>query len=410
MKRTLKRIVYIFLFPFIWPLLLLKVLKKKIPEKTLVKKNKEEKKTIATLFLTIFISMIITFIIGNLIFGYEEVNGEIQAKEITVNLMIFNSLGSTIIMFLILKGYNFSRLNKVINRIIKQTYQRKPKETSKVELNKELDHEPNEEQKEISPQISNYNYFKKSEDISDRIEDKLEMQLDSLLPEIREKINISDTNNNFYNKLQELNISEKTFDKAMHYYDRTIFKPDLNPCSKDDLEVLKNEEVQFLNDLGLVRQEKEFPYMIRIVTDEMLIREARTFQNYVKDRGLIIPDLKNIDQLNNGFEFEKYVANLLAEIEFIDIIRLNNFDKNGADILASKNNIRYAFKCKYYSKQVGVSALKEVLKGTVYHYARVPVVVTNYEFNKNAKEYAEKYNIQLWDRYKIIKLLESVSG
>ena len=236
------------------------------------------------------------------------------------------------------------------------------------------------------------------------VSDNVEVDYDKVLLEVRKRISVSEElkpDTTDYFSLYE--IDTKIYNKAKNYYSRSIFKNRLNPCSKEDREVLNWEEIKFLNGLGLIEQEKEFPYMVTIIEDSKTIDLGFKFQMYKKDRIIYIPDIDELDKLKNGFEFEEYVVNFLKEQEYLEIEKLSNFDKNGADILALKNNIRYAFKCKYFTKPVGISAVKEVIKGSTYHYARVPVVVTNSTFNDNAKKHGELYNVQLWDRYYLIE-------
>lgn len=224
----------------------------------------------------------------------------------------------------------------------------------------------------------------------------------SLRPESTSDDNIDTSfSDNTIEELKKYDISLKMLQKSFNYYDRSIFKETLNPFDKKDREMLRWEEISVLNYFGLIHQDNVFPYLIHIDMNPNNILTAKTMIWFEHNKKLHIPDMKNIDNLNNGYEFIDYIANLLDCIGFENIEKLSNYDKNGIDMIATKDGIRYGFRCVYSSNKVGVSKLKETITGTNYHIARVPVVVTNSKFNSNAKKYADLYNVQLWDFEKI---------
>jgi len=78
----------------------------------------------------------------------------------------------------------------------------------------------------------------------------------------------------------------------------------------------------------------------------------------------------------------------------------------GVDVIAYKDNIKYAIQCKKYSSKVGIKAVQEVIGSRSMHKCHVGVVLTNNYFTKSAIELAEKNNIFLWDRNKLDELLK----
>lgn len=116
----------------------------------------------------------------------------------------------------------------------------------------------------------------------------------------------------------------------------------------------------------------------------------------------IIKDILNrrphpMDELE-GLEFEYYCADLLKNNGFIDVEVTKASGDFGADILAEKDGITYAFQCKCYDKPIGVHAIEEIYAGRDFYDRMVGVVMTNQYFTDPAVKMAEKFNILLWDR------------
>lgn len=112
-------------------------------------------------------------------------------------------------------------------------------------------------------------------------------------------------------------------------------------------------------------------------------------------------DLSNI---NNGIDFEKFCSSLLNENNFTDICLTKQSNDYGVDIIAFKDDIKYAFQCKFYSQPVGVSSVQEICAGKNYYNCHIAVVITNTTFTKNAIELAKRNNVLLWDYSKINSL------
>ncbi|AOZ97673.1 restriction endonuclease [Butyrivibrio hungatei] len=99
-----------------------------------------------------------------------------------------------------------------------------------------------------------------------------------------------------------------------------------------------------------------------------------------------------------GHDFEYYCADLLKDNGFLEVEVTKGSGDFGADILAEKDGITYAFQCKCYDKPIGVKAVQEIYAGRDYYGRMVGVVMTNQYFTQPAVELAQKLNIMLWDR------------
>ena len=106
---------------------------------------------------------------------------------------------------------------------------------------------------------------------------------------------------------------------------------------------------------------------------------------------------------HNGHEFEHTVAALL---------RMNGFDAKvtkgsgdyGADVIATKDNVKWVFQCKWYSHPVGFEAVREAYGALNWYRADKAAVITNSTFTRQAKQYAEEYRVQLFNGAELEKL------
>ena len=107
-----------------------------------------------------------------------------------------------------------------------------------------------------------------------------------------------------------------------------------------------------------------------------------------------------------GHEFEHYCADLLKKDGFQDIYVTKGSGDFGADILAEKAGVTFAFQCKCYTEPVGVKAVQEIYAGRDYYDRMVGVVMSNQYFTEPARKAADKLKIILWDRDYLMTLEE----
>ncbi|MFI3261068.1 MAG: restriction endonuclease [bacterium] len=118
-------------------------------------------------------------------------------------------------------------------------------------------------------------------------------------------------------------------------------------------------------------------------------------------------DLELIDNKMNGFEFEEYSKYLLENNNFQDVFVTSSSGDFGVDIVAFKDDVKYAIQCKKYTGTVGIKAVQEVIASKSVNDCHVAAVLTNSTFTKSAIELAYKNNVLLWDREYLCKMIES---
>lgn len=105
----------------------------------------------------------------------------------------------------------------------------------------------------------------------------------------------------------------------------------------------------------------------------------------------------NYDDMN-GYQFEKFCADILRKNGFENIELTQGSGDHGIDILAEKDNITYAIQCKCYSSNIGNSAVQQAHTGKSLYHKDIAVVITNRYFTTQAIEEADALGVKLWDR------------
>lgn len=139
---------------------------------------------------------------------------------------------------------------------------------------------------------------------------------------------------------------------------------------------------------------------------EILMRDIDEITENIKGKN----EKKDFKEEMSGFDFELYSADLLKANGF-DRVSVTQFSGDyGVDIIAYKDDIKYAIQCKKYSSPVGIKAVQEVIGSKSMNDCHVAVVLTNNIFTKNAQELAEKNNVLLWDKHKLNEMIEKTKN
>lgn len=143
--------------------------------------------------------------------------------------------------------------------------------------------------------------------------------------------------------------------------------------------------------------------LISIVTVLGLVFKPK--QKPVKINAASLAKIGQIDDMD-GHDFEYWCANLLRRLGYEDVHVTSGSGDQGVDIIAVKDGNRWAFQCKRYSSNVGNAAVQQVYAGMRVYQCQIGAVITNQHFTESAKTLANKTNIQLWDRRKLIALMQ----
>lgn len=142
---------------------------------------------------------------------------------------------------------------------------------------------------------------------------------------------------------------------------------------------------------------------------DCIIIWTKIFKNYNSNKINPYNEIIYIDNLSDGWQFEKYTANLLKKLGYSNIKVTSGSGDYGVDVLASKSGIKYAIQCKLYSNPVGNKAIQEIYSGKDFYKCDVAVVITNSTFTKAAIQLATSLNVTLIDRIALINLLKQLN-
>lgn len=120
-----------------------------------------------------------------------------------------------------------------------------------------------------------------------------------------------------------------------------------------------------------------------------------------------LPNEKTIDfDSMTGLEFEGFCAEILEKNGYDNVSVTRGSGDQGVDIIAYRDGVKYGFQCKCYTADIGNKAVQEIYAGKTYYQCHVGIVLTNRQFTPAAIDLAKKNGIVLWDRSKLLELIE----
>lgn len=245
--------------------------------------------------------------------------------------------------------------------------------------------------------------------------------LDEILKQMHEA-NIIGQYNQILMTPQELEKFLDIYEPTLFNCQHTIFDKDIFLCmgeiifdkGVDDVYDSMNED-EVLDYLTIMEKLKIIAYnsetneydIISSKEDFLKICECipRSFSNEeyeIQDQDYQGKDFDNM----SGLEFERYCGYILKKNSFSDIKITQASGDHGIDILAEKAGINYAFQCKCYSDDVGNEAVQQAHTGKSLYHMDIAVVITNRFFTQQAQEEAKQLGVKLWDRNKLLELVD----
>lgn len=146
------------------------------------------------------------------------------------------------------------------------------------------------------------------------------------------------------------------------------------------------------------------------VDNEFILNNLLSMFKGIKERQYSYDSVggqQNID-IMDGHEFEYFCAELLKKNGYENVDVTQGSGDQGIDVIAYKDGIKYGIQCKCYSSDIGNKAVQEVFAGKAFYECHVGVVLTNRFFTKSAEELAKKNGIILWDRNKLLELMDNI--
>lgn len=219
------------------------------------------------------------------------------------------------------------------------------------------------------------------------------------------KYNISEINQ-YKQEINQLILKEKELKKQIIESENTLHK--LEKMTKQEENISKTIKEEKKTSDELKRENKKLKNKNIELQEEINILEERINPLREKIEFIDACKLEYIDELD-GFEFESFVAELLTCLGYNNSIVTKSSGDYGIDVIAIKDDIKYAIQCKNYSQPVGNKAVQEAYSGKSFYNCHVAIVVTNNYFTNSAKKQAEKNDVVLWDRDKLNEMIETLT-
>jgi HJR/Mrr/RecB family endonuclease len=113
--------------------------------------------------------------------------------------------------------------------------------------------------------------------------------------------------------------------------------------------------------------------------------------------------LHHLDALD-GRDFENVVARLLRQDGY-DVVLTEYYDR-GADLIAVKDDVRWAIQVKRWASPVGEDAVRAIFAARTLYKCDRARVITNNTFTRRARASAKDLGIDLWDRARLVREIQ----
>ena len=155
---------------------------------------------------------------------------------------------------------------------------------------------------------------------------------------------------------------------------------------------------RYLIEFGLLLRDRGFSdsscQVQELITDRLLKGDYKSFK---------LKRQHEIDKMT-GFEFEVFLARFFDRCGCQVEIMPESHDK-GADLIIQQPGIRTVVQAKRRKKNIGIHAIQEVFAAKKYYEADNALVVISSKFTASAKDSAERFDVALWDRQRLMQEL-----
>jgi len=164
----------------------------------------------------------------------------------------------------------------------------------------------------------------------------------------------------------------------------------------------------------LINLKEDFDYYKEVYPDYIDLFDTKAIDDILRNKEELVTPIdikdKTLEDVDNmtGLDFEKYIANLLTELGYEKVVTTPASGDFGIDVIAFKDEIKYGIQCKNYKEPLSNKCVQEAFSGKQYYNCHVGIVITNSTFTPHAIAQAKSNGILLWDRNKLISLINKV--
>ena len=136
--------------------------------------------------------------------------------------------------------------------------------------------------------------------------------------------------------------------------------------------------------------------MREIIWDRLLNENYKNFK---------LKGSNEIDKMT-GLEFEVFLARFFRDCGYLVTKTPRSHDK-GTDLIIQLYGRKAVVQAKRHKQTIGISAIQEAAHTAKdYHSANKALVIISSKFSKSAIECAERVNVELWDRERLMQNLK----
>lgn len=139
----------------------------------------------------------------------------------------------------------------------------------------------------------------------------------------------------------------------------------------------------------------EYFYFLEDYVDEQIIHASIYYEpSSLEEEESLVTGSDAYHPNMSPHDYEEFCAKLLRRVGWEAQTTVASGDQ-GADVVASKNNIRLVIQCKLYAQPVGNKAVQEVNAARSHYVANYAVVVSNADYTRSARQLASSTNVKL---------------
>ena len=161
-------------------------------------------------------------------------------------------------------------------------------------------------------------------------------------------------------------------------------------------------------DFGISEEQITFAVVSVLVVTIVVVLAAVFGAEWLRKKKLGEANMEAVDAMD-GKQFEEFVAELCRRQGFSKVVVTPYEGDFGADVTGFWKGEKYAIQAKRYSSTVGVEGVYQILGGMKYYEADKGVLVTNRSVTKQARELAEKSEVDIVDRERLIDWIRKVN-
>lgn len=160
--------------------------------------------------------------------------------------------------------------------------------------------------------------------------------------------------------------------------------------------------------ISQILDDQKYEHSIKNILDNYCVIS----NGYYIKKPIINIGLSHSDDISqySGTDFEKLMRELLEKEGYLNIILTGGAGDRGVDIICEKleNNVmsKIIFQCKRWITNVGSEPMQRLFAERKLHNFNKAVCVTTSNFTKEGKRAAGDFDIELWDGFKVINLLD----